>query len=281
MSKPKIILLWWIITILSIGYSSAVSFSCWLGSCNPWSIELTEAPTSEEFSSVECSSEMHVMFYKQQDETDYMINLDCFTEEENEIYNDRQIEVQNFTPWNYEVYPDENFEWSMTFNFTPSNSWWEEENTWWNTWWWNEWWNEWWNTWWWSNWWWSSWWWIVSWWTEAFSGIITKLWSIFSEFWPYIIYIAIACLWISLLFKALKSLLWFTNNKAKKSIWWREWMKARRTYRRKMRRRRKYDSENYRYKTYRKKWINKKWAREQAKYMTKNRRRIRKNKWAY
>lgn len=59
---------------------------------------------------------------------------------------------------------------------------------------------------------------IIEWWTEAFSWIIDRLWSIFWEFWPYIIYIAIACLGISLLFRVLKYILWYLKSKSKNAI---------------------------------------------------------------
>lgn len=94
---------------------------------------------------------------------------------------------------------------------------------------------------------WWDWWNIIEWWVSAFSGIIDRLWWIFWEFWPYIIYIAIACLGISLLFKALKYILWFTDNSAKNSIWWRAWMKERRKRRRKMRRYKRTEQEAKKY----------------------------------
>lgn len=192
---------------------------------------------------------------------------------ESVINQERLMNWQNLYP-NSTVYFRLDEENKIACTFTVQ--WLPAINEWWNEWtWWNEWWNTWWSTEWWTEWW------IVSWWINAFSWITERLWNIAGEFLPYMVYIAIGCLWIALLFKALKYLLWFTNNQSKNSISGRSGMQERRTYRRKMRRRRKYDNEDYRYKYYTNKWISKKWASEQAKYMKKNRRRIRKNNWAY
>ena len=102
-----------------------------------------------------------------------------------------------------------------------------------------EWWNEWWNTWWWTEWWWESWWeswWIVAGGISAFSWITERLGNIAGEFLPYMVYIAIACLGIALLFKALKYLLWFTSNQSQNSISGRSGMQERRNRRRRNRR---------------------------------------------
>jgi hypothetical protein len=77
--------------------------------------------------------------------------------------------------------------------------------------------------------------WLVVWWTTNFAPIITQLGNIAGEFIPYMIYIAIACLWIAIVYRAIKYILWYLQNKSKGAIW-REWMKERRRRRRRNRR---------------------------------------------
>lgn len=62
---------------------------------------------------------------------------------------------------------------------------------------------------------------IIQWWTENFTPIITKLINIASEFIPYMIYIVVACLWVTLAFKALKYIIWYLQRKAKWAVRWK------------------------------------------------------------
>lgn len=64
-----------------------------------------------------------------------------------------------------------------------------------------------------------------------FTQIIDKLWTIAGEIMPYMLYIALTCLWITLAYNAVKYIIWYTENKTKI-----EWMKERRRRRRRNRR---------------------------------------------
>lgn len=76
--------------------------------------------------------------------------------------------------------------------------------------------------------------------TEAFTPIIDKLGNIASEFLPYMLYIAIACLWIYLMYGAVKMIIrYIQDNILYKTRWKRE--KARRN----MKRRREYKKRKY------------------------------------
>ena len=84
--------------------------------------------------------------------------------------------------------------------------------------------------------------------TSAFSWIVDKLWNITTEFVPYLIYIAIALLWISLTISVVKYILWYLkweSTSVIKTPYDREWMRARRTRRRRNRRLGKYLKKNY------------------------------------
>lgn len=50
--------------------------------------------------------------------------------------------------------------------------------------------------------------------TAAFSPIVDKLWAIATEFLPYMIYVAIACLGVALAFRALRYILGYLQGKA-------------------------------------------------------------------
>ena len=285
-----------------IGFSSASNMTCsWIGTedwnvfnCSPSYInsQLTDEYDSYDFiydsSNIEelciwedsCTINIYWWFTSDFDIfEDWVPLITCGYpyDEESPLCSDWNISYNDFD-WNnilylkwYFSYGDEEWEETetelMTMNFTysiyrdpdaPSEP--DEPDEPWT--WWNEW-----------TWWWTSWWWIIAGGINAFSGITERLWSIFWEFWPYLIYIAIACLWIALLFKALKSLLWFTKNKAKKSIWWREGMKERRR-RRRQQRRKSYTQEqkqfDYSHKYYYKNWW--KWKRYRRSFKTS---------WAY
>lgn len=67
----------------------------------------------------------------------------------------------------------------------------------------------------------NNWWNIVEWWASNFTPIIAKLGNIAGEFIPYMIYIAIACLWVTLAFKALKYIIWYIQSKAKWAVRWK------------------------------------------------------------
>lgn len=54
--------------------------------------------------------------------------------------------------------------------------------------------------------------------TNIFVPIMDKLGNIANEFIPYMIYIAIACLWISLAFTAVKYILWYLKSKSQNAI---------------------------------------------------------------
>lgn len=84
--------------------------------------------------------------------------------------------------------------------------------------------------------------------TSAFSWIVDKLWNITTEFVPYIIYIFIAILWISLIINVVKYILWYLkweSTSVVKTPYDRDWMRARRTRRRRNRRLWRYLKKNY------------------------------------
>ena len=54
--------------------------------------------------------------------------------------------------------------------------------------------------------------------TAAFSPIVDKLGAIATEFLPYMIYVAIACLGVALAFRALKYILWYLQGKASGAV---------------------------------------------------------------
>lgn len=104
----------------------------------------------------------------------------------------------------------------------------------------------------------NSWWWnideddnwnIISNGISAFGGIIDKLWNISWEFVPYLLYIWIGILGITLVIAVVKNLIWYMKWQAMWSFrWWRydrEWMKARRTRRRRNRRFGRFLRKNY------------------------------------
>jgi hypothetical protein len=54
--------------------------------------------------------------------------------------------------------------------------------------------------------------------TSAFAPIVDKLGNIATEFIPYLIYVAIACVWVALAFRAVKYILWYLSGKAKWAV---------------------------------------------------------------
>lgn len=62
---------------------------------------------------------------------------------------------------------------------------------------------------------------IIEWWTSNFTPIITKLSNIAGEFIPYMIYIAISCLGVTIVFKALRYILWYLQSKSKWAVRWK------------------------------------------------------------
>lgn len=241
MNKYKIILLWLIPIALWFWFSNATTINCVRDEtnerteCTPTSFTVNW-PIERTCSSSDCAT---VQLSCVKDDEEHIINLENWS---TSCWDDCMwFPATCGVVWVDDLW--QNYSWNIT----------EIQNSWWS-----EWWNE---------------WWIVSWWINAFSWIIDRLGSIFGEFWPYILYIAIACLWISLLFKALKSLLWFTDNKAKNSIWRRQGMKERRR-RRRQQRRRTYTQEEKQY-DYSHKYYYKNW------WKGKRYRRSFKTSWAY
>ena len=54
--------------------------------------------------------------------------------------------------------------------------------------------------------------------TETFAPVFTRLWEIAQEFVPYFIYIALWALGISLLWRAVKYIMWYLAGKSKGAV---------------------------------------------------------------
>lgn len=57
--------------------------------------------------------------------------------------------------------------------------------------------------------------------TATFTPVFTRLWEIAQEFVPYFIYIALGALWISLLWKAVKYIMWYLAGRSKRAVRWK------------------------------------------------------------
>lgn len=219
--KTKFFILWTIASFLSIGtltnaeYFYTTSFTCYLWENVEWYTE--------------CNDD-YLIFASDQSEWSYTLTVSAtnWLTFSSYITFDPVREWQPFNGYNWYTqtfnctsdvlcnsinayyYQDVSWNWLVTYTVT-------------------EWWWEWWN-------WWEWAWWIIANGVWAFSWIITKLTGISGEFIPYIIYIAIALLWISLTINVVKYILWYLKGWAENSITGREWMKARRKRRRQQRR---------------------------------------------
>lgn len=54
--------------------------------------------------------------------------------------------------------------------------------------------------------------------TGTFTPVINRLLEIAQEFVPYLIYIAIGALWVSLLWKAVKYIMWYLAGRSKRAV---------------------------------------------------------------
>ena len=54
--------------------------------------------------------------------------------------------------------------------------------------------------------------------TATFTPVLERLLEIAQEFVPYLIYIAIWALWVSLLWKAVKYILWYLKGKSTRAV---------------------------------------------------------------
>lgn len=54
--------------------------------------------------------------------------------------------------------------------------------------------------------------------TATFTPVLERLLEIAQEFVPYLIYIAIGALWVSLLWKAVKYIMWYLASRSKRAV---------------------------------------------------------------
>lgn len=59
---------------------------------------------------------------------------------------------------------------------------------------------------------------ILSDWVTTFAPVFTRLWEIVQEFVPYLIYIALGVLGISLMWRAVKYIMWYLAGRSKRAV---------------------------------------------------------------